>query len=101
MGKVLALMDSIGAGKSPASALRFVDLEYNIFTGRGDTSLPAVVSRSFSRCPEGCSVGSPQSYIVRVERPDLDVRHGSVLDVTLLLAGETCAQVAQNYVTEL
>ncbi|KAH7165628.1 hypothetical protein EDB81DRAFT_877997 [Dactylonectria macrodidyma] len=34
MGKVLALMDSIGAGKSPASALRFVDLEYNIFTGR-------------------------------------------------------------------
>ena len=34
MGKVLALMDSIRAGKSPASALRFVDLEYNIFTGR-------------------------------------------------------------------
>ncbi|KAM5371634.1 hypothetical protein ACJZ2D_007914 [Fusarium nematophilum] len=34
MGKVLALMNSIGAGKSPASALRFVDLEYNIFTGR-------------------------------------------------------------------
>lgn len=34
MGKVLALMDSIGAGKSPVSALRFVDLEYNIFTGR-------------------------------------------------------------------
>ncbi|UKZ80996.1 hypothetical protein TrVFT333_008763 [Trichoderma virens FT-333] len=34
IGKVLALMDSIGAGKSLASALRFVDLEYNIFTGR-------------------------------------------------------------------
>ncbi|UKZ55226.1 hypothetical protein TrVGV298_009045 [Trichoderma virens] len=34
IGKVLGLMDSIGAGKSPASALRFVDLEYNIFTGR-------------------------------------------------------------------
>ncbi|KAF5603961.1 Threonyl alanyl tRNA synthetase SAD [Fusarium pseudocircinatum] len=34
MGKVLALMDSIKAGKSPASALGFVDLEYNIFTGR-------------------------------------------------------------------
>lgn len=34
IGKVLALINSIRAGKSPASALRFVDLEYNIFTGR-------------------------------------------------------------------
>jgi hypothetical protein len=34
MGNVLALMNFIGAGNSPASALRFVDLECKICTGR-------------------------------------------------------------------